>query len=446
MGTVSVQECDGIFPQRLYSLRQDQRGTVLILAAFSLPVLLAMVGLAFEGANWYQVRRSAQNAADSAAIAAASNGGSDYALEAKAVAAQYDFQDGVNNTAISVSADATCPSGTSTCYRVSITRAVPLVFAQLVGFKGNASGLKGVSLTSVALAERDTTPREYCILALASSGASQGIRSNGAPKANLNGCNIMSNTDAVCNGHDLGAGFGDAHGSSTGCGKSQTAGVPEVSDPYSNLASNIPSHSCSDYPQIPAKKKDDALPSGNQISGTLALTGHKPICGDLQLTGNVTLTGSDLVLVIHNGRLDTNGYTLETAAGASVTIIFTGDNSADYTHTPTGGGTLDIAAPTSGPWAGVAIYQDPKLTSGVDISEAGNSPTWNVTGLVYLPHSSVTFSGAVNKASNGKSCFGLVVDNVTINGTGSILSQGECNQAGLALPQGQIPSRGRLVS
>jgi hypothetical protein len=90
----------------------------------------------------------------------------------------------------------------------------------------------------------------------------------------------------------------------------------------------------------------------------------------------------------------------------------------------------------------VAIYQNPSLTSGVDISAAGNSPTWKITGLVYLPHSSVTFSGAVNKSSFGQSCFALVVDNITINGTGSILAYGACDAAGLRLPV----SRGKLVS
>jgi hypothetical protein len=106
---------------------------------------------------------------------------------------------------------------------------------------------------------------------------------------------------------------------------------------------------------------------------------------------------------------------------------------------------LDISAPTTGAWKGVAIYQDPSLTSGIDVSAAGNSPTWDITGLVYLPHASVTFSGAVNKASNGQSCFALVVDNVTINGTGSILANGQCAAAGLALPTGNVPGRGQLV-
>src|SRR5262249_9521372 len=129
-----------------------------------------------------------------------------------------------------------------------------------------------------------------------------------------------------------------------------------------------------------------------------------------------------------------------------LTIVFAGDNSGSYTHAPTGGGILNFAAPTSGAWQGVAIYQAPSLTSGVNISAAGYQPAWDITGLVYLPHSSVTLSGAVNKASNGQSCFGLVVDNILINGTGAILEHGACALAGLNLPTGVGVGRGELVN
>src|SRR6202023_3962887 len=189
------------------------------------------------------------------------------------------------------------------------------------------------------------------------------------------------------------------------------------------------------YPQEPTKKSGSALPGSNQWSGFQSMSGNVVVCGDLQLTGDVTVDApAGAVLVIENGQLDTNGFSLTTTKGSGLTVVFSGSNSGSYTHAPTGGGTLDITAPTSGAWSGVAIYQDPKLTAGVDISAAGNSPTWDISGLVYLPHSSVLFSGAVNNSSNGASCFGLVVDNITINGTGEILKTGGCAAAGLTLP------------
>jgi hypothetical protein len=149
--------------------------------------------------------------------------------------------------------------------------------------------------------------------------------------------------------------------------------------------------------------------------------------------------------VIYNGSLDLQGHTLQTQSGSALTIVFAGSNNS-RAHAPTGNGTFDIKAPTSGPWKGVAIYQDPTITGGVDINEAGNSPAWSITGLVYLPRASVTFSGAVGKASHGKACFVLVVDNLLINGTANILDRGECAAAGLTMPFSLAPSRGELVS
>jgi hypothetical protein len=286
----------------------------------------------------------------------------------------------------------------------------------------------------------------FCLLAL----GPQGIRSNGAPKANM-ACNVMSNTGSTCNGHNLGAPIGAAHNTNNGCGVTKYSNVPAVVDPYAALASKIPADPCGgSYPQEPGKK-GLALPASNQWSGSQSLpSGNTVICGDLQLTGNVTINTPlgqpGAVLVIENGQLDTNGYSITTSNGSGLTVVFSGDNSGSYTHAPTGSGTLDIAAPTSGPWSGVAIYQDPKLTNGVDISAAGNSPTWNITGLVYLPNSSVTFSGAVNKAGFGKSCFALVIKDITVNGTGMILPNGECIPAGLGMPTTTVPGRATLVS
>ena len=111
------------------------------------------------------------------------------------------------------------------------------------------------------------------------------------------------------------------------------------------------------------------------------------------------------------------------------------------------GGRLDLAAPTSGAWSGVAIYQDPNLTSGLDVSAAGNSPTWNVTGLIYMPHATVTLKGAIDKGTNGKSCVVMVADNFQISGTGGILKTdiGQCAQAGLTMPSAKTGARGVLV-
>lgn len=425
----------------------DRRGNVAIISALVLPALMGSFGLGTEVASWYASQRTMQNAADSAAVAAATNASTNYGVEAKAVAAHYGYTDGQGGVVVTTSNAATCPGGGSTCYSVTITKSLPLILAQFVGYSGDTTlaGSPAKRIRATAIAVQGTTPRPYCLVALGQTGNT--IQGNGVPNANLAGCNIMANGGASCNGHNLYADNGDAHTTDAGCGVNQNSNMPIVADPYSGLAPNIPADTCGgSYPQEPATKNSPALPVSNQFSGSYSWGSVQKVCGDMQLTGPMTISnpGTPTVLVIYNGNLDTNGYTLQTASGTALTVIFTGNNA--YNHAPIGGGTLNFNAPTSGTWSGVAIYQDPSLTSGVNISAAGNSPTWNITGLVYLPHSSVTFSGAVNKSSNGSSCFAMVVNDITINGTGSILAHGQCGQAGLILPSNPVPGRGQLVS
>jgi Flp pilus assembly protein TadG len=432
----------------LARFKHDSRANIAIMTGLLAPVLIGGLGMAMESSYWYVDQRGMQNAADAAALAAASDGTSNYASTVSAVAAQYGYTNGVNNATVAWSNSATCPGGLSNnCYSVTVTYKQPLYLLPVVGFRGNTtvSGAPAQTLQASAIAAIGTTPRQYCLLALNTIGTT--IQTNGAPHANMAGCNVMSDASADCNGHDLGADHGDAHITDSGCGVIQTSNVPIVPDPYSGLASNIPPDPCGGvYPQEPGHH-GTPLPPGNLWTGAKALSGNVTVCGDLQLTGNVTINApTGAVLVIENGQLDTNGYTIQTASGSAVTVVFSGDNSGSYTHAPTGGGTIDIQAPTSGVWSGVALYQDPNLTSGVDISAAGNSPTWDITGLVYLPHANVTFSGAVNKSSNGASCFAMVVGDVTINGTAAILSTGGCAAAGLHMPIGQVPGRGQLVN
>jgi hypothetical protein len=194
----------------------------------------------------------------------------------------------------------------------------------------------------------------------------------------------------------------------------------------------------------PTKKKDPPLPSSNMLHG-LENRSFIEMCGDVELSGPVIInSGGNTVLVVRNGSLNVKSYKLETQAGSSLTIVFTGSD-VTRNHMPIGNGAFDFNAPTTGPWKGIAIYQDPTMPSGVDIAAAGNAPTWTISGMVYVPHATVTFSGVVNKGSNGASCFGMVVDHIRINGTAEILAHGECPAAGLVLPQSQQPGRGQLV-
>jgi hypothetical protein len=181
-------------------------------------------------------KRAMQDAADAAAIAAASTS-SNYGAEAKAVAAGMGFQDGSGN--VKVTAVSTSTAGrpaNQNCYSVTISDAVRSSFAQVAGYNGTTA----ISASSVATSG---PAYPYCILAL-NGQVSNDFTTNGAPKANLAGCNIMANSNATCHGHNLNANIDDAHGTNSGCGNIQHSNMPTVSDPYSGLVSNIPTDPC----------------------------------------------------------------------------------------------------------------------------------------------------------------------------------------------------------
>src|SRR5712672_351389 len=175
-------------------LRADERGAVSVMMGFLIIPLVGSLALGFEVSNWYMTTRGMQNAADAATLAAAANGGSNYDVEARAVAAQYGFVDGTNNISVRALDKQPCPSGGNTCYSVTISGFTPLLLSQIVGFTGNGrlNGALVKQLASSAVA--DALPQNLCILALASSGVAQGIRTNGSPTGNMNGCDSMSNT------------------------------------------------------------------------------------------------------------------------------------------------------------------------------------------------------------------------------------------------------------
>jgi Flp pilus assembly protein TadG len=438
---------------------EDPSGAIAVIMALGLTMLIGIVGLAVDVGMWYHSSRAQQNAADAAAIAASQNGTASYQSEAKAVAAQYGFVDGSNGITVTALNNQTCPSpSTATdCYKVTVAQAsAPLFFSSVLG-------LTAPAISSAAMVSSKET-HSYCMLALNTTGTA--ITTNGSPSANLNGCSIMSNSGAKCDGSNLrtapnGPTYGDAAGTNSGCGINQYSNVPTVADPYASLQSSIPTNPCgtakTSFPQEPKK----GAMSGNNAWGAASVTttvpltspptiaNHGIVCGDLQLQGDVQVTSSSglagALLVIENGVLDTNGHKLSTASGSALTIIFTGPTVAGLSpsHYPTdngGSGTLDFMAPTSGTWKGIALYQDPTLMSGLNFSYAGNSPTWDISGAVYFPNASVGFSGAINKSSNGASCLLFVIGNVTINGQAAIeqTTASSCLSAGVTLPTNNV--------
>ena len=182
----------------------DTRANVVAVVALSLVPLIGALALGSEAASWNVTNRGMQNAADAAAVAAATagyTGNTAYAAEGYTVAARYGFT-GADHTSdcttrsadcVSVLNGQTCPDATTGCYKVTINQPQALLLTQvmsMVGWNGDttvgAGGAKAVAISATSMAEINVTNAKACLIALTG-----GFRTNGAPKGDLGGCNIL---------------------------------------------------------------------------------------------------------------------------------------------------------------------------------------------------------------------------------------------------------------
>jgi len=425
-------------PSRIADFCADSRGNIAIITALAMPVLVGAAGLGGEAGYWYYRQQAMQSAADSAAVAAASASGVSYQNEARGVAAKYGLVHGQANVSVQAQNGVTCPAPPAgvtyaECYQVTVTSLVPLFLSSIVGYQGNATVTEGgasvpkTQLVATAVAARVGTSRKYCVVALGQADVQVDVDINGAPKADLSGCGVMSNENMVCSGNARGvAEFADSPtGDSSPCGKvAHNIPSAKIADPYAKLATNIPPNTCLSY-------ANNNLSEANKPTGS-----EKTYCGDVTLTEDV-LIPQQMLIVIRNGNLKLGGNKL---TGSALTIVFSGTNGL-WSHYVDGKGTLDITAPTSGPWKGVALYQDPALTQGVNFTAAGSTQELIVRGLFYFPNAEVILSGAVNKDVNPAPCLAMMVGSLRVNGGGFFADSSKCTGL-LDLPSKQ---RGRLV-
>ncbi len=122
------------------------------------------------------------------------------------------------------------------------------------------------------------------------------------------------------------------------------------------------------------------------------------------------------------------GATLNATGG--VTIVLTGASSSSIGSVQESGtSTINITAPTTGPTAGMAIYQDRNAPSTAGSSFSG-STTQSITGAMYFPSASVSYSGSTGTSGTGASqCTQLI--GYTLTFSGSTTFNANCSGVGV---------------
>jgi hypothetical protein len=170
----------------------------------------------------------------------------------------------------------------------------------------------------------------------------------------------------------------------------------------------------------------------------------------------IAYTGATNVeIVVHQGTFDMFGCSMSNSGAGGVTFMFAPINPATKTTVGgtqcTGGssgcfftsdnGTIDIAAPTSGTFSGMAVMQNDELsptnkaTGKFSTNWAGNKPTLKAQGIIYVPNNDWELSGAIDFHTGGLNCLGVISNSFLLNGTSAFIGftslTGDCVAAGV---------------
>jgi hypothetical protein len=270
-----------------------------------------------------------------------------------------------------------------------------------------------------------------CVVALSSTAEASALET-GSANVNLEGCSLHSNSISptaftlkgaatfrgdsvnVVGGYSIGN-----NASLTTVNGIQTQQQP-LSDPYEDVG--VPPYSGCTY-------NGASLSSGTYGTGTGAPT---VFCNGLKLNSGVSVTLRPGVYIVDRGSFVVNGGA--TLKGSGVTIVLTSSTGSGYaTMQINGGATVDLAAPTSGAMAGLVLYQDRRAEGGINNFLSGGS-SQKLSGAVYFPNQTVTFTGGSATATDG--CLQLVAGQVAFRGDSHFHLQ--CEGSGIKRAGGSV--------
>lgn len=425
----------------LAELPGDRAGITALVTGLSLVVILGFIGLAIDVGVGYHAKRQAQNAADSAAYSAAiaeADGASSGTTEAQAITAAYGLQNGSGGVTVTVNQPPKSGNYTSNhgAVEVIVTRPGVQFFSELFNVSAATVAARAVALQGGA----GTT----CVLALNSKASASDDESNGA-QVTLNGCGVFSNSTSasaieVTGGAVLNAlSVGTSGGALTNNGGTikSTDGIATdqaaLADPYASTP--VPSFTG-------CNQNGYTLNSGSYTIGPTGSQTYVVYCNGLTFQNGANVTMDPGIYIIDRGEFSVQGGA--TVTGTGVSIVLTSSTGSGYgTINIANGTTVRLSAPTSGPMAGLVIYQDRNAPATTAANACGSNNNSNVnyfaggtndtlSGALYFPAETLCFNNGSGVSSG---CTEVIANEIDFTGGANLgLS---CSGLGVKIPGGQ---------
>lgn len=398
----------------------SERGAVAPMAALLFLTMMGFVALGVDVGGWLMQKRHLQTTVDAAALAGAyelANGQSELAAEAAA-------RKEANNNGYSATAldpNITFTPGTAKVngttvptFKVDITQGQSTWFSSLL-----PNSQSKVDIKTSATAEVEALDGVFCMLTL--GNVPDAIQTSGNATIDAQGCGLASNSSSnsalYLNGN-VTVNVGDVRlmgnytqvGNGTFSYNSLRPGASQTADPYSSLGiadAPITNLACSPWPA-----------AGSTINGPIRFCGNQSPKGDYTINGTVYVT---------DGSLNFAGQGTISGTGTIVMTSASGSDCATCTISDTGGSTINLNAPTSGYYAGVAFYQDRNTLTTCTDSIAGNASI-QINGVMYAPSCGMNYGGTSSVSSVSGICTKIISDTITFHGTPAIGSN--CTTSG----------------
>jgi Flp pilus assembly protein TadG len=381
---------------------RDDRGGVALTFAVTLTVMIGFAGAATEGGTWLLTRRAMQGAADAAAVSALNAkaaGGPDITTQAKGVAAQNGWTDGVNGVKVTVNSPPTLGNytGNAQAVEVIITQPQTLFLLKIL------PGLAAPTIGARAVVAPSPTTGSGCMLAL---GTGNSVQVNGNGNLKLNGCDIDGNGNLQFNG------------------KNTTASVHSI-DLGGTV--NLPSHLTMTNP--PGTQNNTSTftdPNSLTLSPGACTTFKGTFVAGSTYCGGVSISGGNVTMpsgtyYIRGGSFSVSNGTLTSAAGG-VTIVLMGTSAAPTvaaTLSITGQANVNLSGQPGTTFHDLIFYEDPTATSPNGGDQIAGLGTVSLSGIVDLRNDTLTFggNGSVGSPNN---CLGIIVNTFIAAGNGTL--------------------------
>jgi Flp pilus assembly protein TadG len=356
---------------------KDESGQALIITALCMTCLFGFAALATDVGVMLREKRLLQIAADSAAIAGAlelNYNPGNVTAAAQAAAAQNGF--------------ASTTSGVTTANGVTVTVNKPPLYGPNAGKAGYVEVIASQKQSTLFMALFGVLNMTPTVRAVAQNGGSSNgcvyvLSPNASPAMDLQGsfdvsapsCGIIvdSNAAGALNftggGGTLKAASVGVVGTATGHTEDSTPapvqGIVAQSDPFASLVTPDPTKitpACS-------------APSGGKLTGTI---GPAVAGGTVCYSGNVAMSNVTMNAgtYVFTGNVALSGAITSAAAGTTLDI----NNGALSIGTGT---TLNLIAPTSGTYNGIALMQPASNTNQITIQKG--DATGSIFGIIYAP-------------------------------------------------------------